>query len=296
MENTEIAIQSLLFNHDFNNVDSWMSSVNSSVKILKLNNENVVVNVYIGDCSATPCLSDLEVQSFRDNYRELDMIAFHFFDENMGSAKGHTTLSKESNSKYLMTINPDTVLSPSCLNEQFKLMGDENTGISEAVQIPLEHPKTFDLETGETSWASTCCALIRREAFNKVGGFDFLHFFLHCDDVDFSWMVRLAGYKVRVAPKAIIFHDHGFDDDNKYIATAPEIRFSAIGALMLFAKWNRPDILKETLSHFREHPDIYAQVLQDWDIHKKNGTLPEPISNAISVAEFIDGAFATHRW
>ena len=219
-----------------------------------------------------------------------------FFNDNLGSAKGHNTLAMSSNSEYLMTVNPDTVMAPSCIKELLDIMADEQTVIAEANQIPLEHPKEFDILNGETSWASTCCALIRRKAYDEVSGFDDKHFFLHCDDVDFSWQVRLAGYRVRLNPKALIFHEHGFDEDNKYVSTSAERRYSAIGALMLFAKYGRKDLLDSTLEHFNENKNDYGQVLADWNTHVENNTVPEPIENADIVAELVDGAYVMHKW
>lgn len=47
----------------------------------------------------------------------------------------------------------------------------------------------------------------KREVFNKVSGFD--ESFNYGSDVDFSWRVIQAGYRVRYEPKAIIVHDWG---------------------------------------------------------------------------------------
>ncbi len=297
MNNQEISIQTILYNHEIESIDRWLETVyNSITNITEILPNGYTFSIYIGDCSNKELLTDSDIESFRKAYPLLKNFEYVFFNGNLGSAKGHNTLSKLSKSDFLMTVNPDTVMAPNCLSELVKLMQDNSTGMGEAIQIPLEHPKEFDIETGETCWASTCCAIIRRSVFNLVGGFDDIHFFLHCDDVDFSWQVRLAGYKVRLNPKALIFHEHGFDNDNKYVSTSAERRFSAIGALMLFAKYSRNDLLELALNHFHENEADYELVLKDWSEHEAAGTIPTPIPNAESVAEFIDGAYAVHRW
>jgi hypothetical protein len=57
----------------------------------------------------------------------------------------------------------------------------------------------------------TECATInlafRREAFEKVGGFD--ETFAYGSDVDFSWRLIQAGYRIRSVPDAVVRHDWG---------------------------------------------------------------------------------------
>ena len=47
----------------------------------------------------------------------------------------------------------------------------------------------------------------RREAFDAVGGFD--ETFAYGSDVDFSWRLIAAGYRIRSVPTAIVRHDWG---------------------------------------------------------------------------------------
>jgi GT2 family glycosyltransferase len=47
----------------------------------------------------------------------------------------------------------------------------------------------------------------RREAFGAVGGFD--EKFAYGSDIDFSWRLRDAGYRIRAVPDAVIRHDWG---------------------------------------------------------------------------------------
>ena len=47
----------------------------------------------------------------------------------------------------------------------------------------------------------------RREVFEAVGGFD--EKFAYGSDIDFSWRVTAAGYRIRWAPDAVIRHDWG---------------------------------------------------------------------------------------
>lgn len=50
--------------------------------------------------------------------------------------------------------------------------------------------------------------LLRRSALDVVGHFD-EDFFMYYEDTDLSWRLRLAGFRVRHCPDAVVHHDHG---------------------------------------------------------------------------------------
>lgn len=49
--------------------------------------------------------------------------------------------------------------------------------------------------------------LVRREVFERLGGFD-ERFFMFCEDVDLGWRLNLRGYRVRYEPASIAYHRH----------------------------------------------------------------------------------------
>ncbi|WIB35273.1 glycosyltransferase family 2 protein [Curtobacterium sp. MCJR17_043] len=48
---------------------------------------------------------------------------------------------------------------------------------------------------------------VRRDVFLEVGGFD-EGLFMFYDDVDLGWRLNLLGYRVRFAPRSVVFHKH----------------------------------------------------------------------------------------
>lgn len=54
-------------------------------------------------------------------------------------------------------------------------------------------------------WASGACLVVRREAFEAVGGFDEA-FGMHMEEVDLCWRLWRAGWRVRVAPQSVAYH------------------------------------------------------------------------------------------
>jgi N-acetylglucosaminyl-diphospho-decaprenol L-rhamnosyltransferase len=54
-------------------------------------------------------------------------------------------------------------------------------------------------------WVSGSCVLVRREAFDGIGGFD-ERYFLYWEDADFCRRLRNAGWSVRFRPDARVVH------------------------------------------------------------------------------------------
>ena len=52
--------------------------------------------------------------------------------------------------------------------------------------------------------------MLWREVYNAIGGFD-EDLFLYHEDHDLSWRIRLAGWKLKVTPYAIMYHHYSFN-------------------------------------------------------------------------------------
>lgn len=52
------------------------------------------------------------------------------------------------------------------------------------------------------SGAALCC---RREVFFEMGGFD-ESFFAHMEEIDLQWRMQLAGYRIVVEPRSVVYH------------------------------------------------------------------------------------------
>lgn len=58
---------------------------------------------------------------------------------------------------------------------------------------------------GETGWLSGSCMLLRREAFEAVGGFD-TSYFMYCEDMDLCRRIAEAGWENVYVPSATVIH------------------------------------------------------------------------------------------
>ena len=71
--------------------------------------------------------------------------------------------------------------------------------------------------------------------------------FLYCDDLDFSWRVRLAGYKIIYMPSAIVYHAKNLSLSGTWQPTSAEIYYSAEAAMLLAYKWSNPERAEKAL-------------------------------------------------
>jgi len=68
------------------------------------------------------------------------------------------------------------------------------------------------VEVTPVDWVSGACFLVRRTAFEAVGGFD-ESYFMYLEDVDLCWRLGRAGWSVVYAPGAEVTHLQGRSTD-----------------------------------------------------------------------------------
>ena len=66
--------------------------------------------------------------------------------------------------------------------------------------------------TLDVDWVSGACFLVRRTAFEQVGGFD-ESYFMYLEDVDLCWRLHRAGWRVAYVPAAEVTHLQGRSTD-----------------------------------------------------------------------------------
>ena len=84
---------------------------------------------------------------------------------------------------------------------------------------PLEYDQGQHDGIHEVLAVSTAGALIRRDIFEEIGGFD-VNLSLFRDDVDFGWRARVAGHSVLVTTKAVAFHAQASATERRIVDVA----------------------------------------------------------------------------
>jgi hypothetical protein len=140
-------------------------------------------------------------------------------------------LTAEEESKYILFLDNDAYLEPSCLT---LLIQSIETNPTYGMACPLIFSEnksgtiwyaggritifgnalhenmgkiadTDMIQTKIVEYATSCVLLVRRDVFNQVAGFD-EELFNYSEDLDLSWKVRLLGYKLIYVPTAHAVH------------------------------------------------------------------------------------------
>lgn len=149
--------------------------------------------------------------------------------ENLGFAAGCNIAARVAAGDWLFFCNPDSAPAPDCLAELASAI-DKDTAVVGA-QVLLEDGKTNagdnpvhisglawsgrygqPAETGEPRDAASvsgAALMARRDDFLGHDGFCEA-FFMYYEDVDLCWRMRMAGRRVRFAPRAMVVHDYSF--------------------------------------------------------------------------------------
>jgi GT2 family glycosyltransferase len=296
MATNRIQVQSILFNNEPADIKRALEGIARAARVLRTKHD-ILVDVAYGDCSPNQgCLSE-------DDVREMEAILadgsfrYIYFNANLGSARGHNRLAAGIEDGYLLIQNPDVVGETEYLVHLLECFDDPSCGMAEARQLPIEHPKDYDPVTGETSWATTACALIPAELFVALKGFDSEAFFLYCDDVDFSWRVRLAGRKVIFQPAAVVFHDKRLK--RSWMPSSAERYYSIEAALLMAHKYSRPKRVQEVLAmcdHLAASDEVFGKAAARYREMQDLGELPQPLDPDHRVSEFHRDDYAIHRF
>jgi GT2 family glycosyltransferase len=142
---------------------------------------------------------------------------------NLGFCEGNNRGAKIARGNFLFFLNNDAWLEPDCLEvllrETERASADAATPLvmnfdDDSFQslgaggfdlCGLTTARFFHLDTREVLMPEGCSYLIRREWFEKLGGFD-AEFFMFADEYDLSWRLWVAGGKAIAVPTARLHH------------------------------------------------------------------------------------------
>ena len=187
------------------NSEKWIDRCFQS--LLRSDYDLKKVNVYVVDNAST----DGTVQKLRQAKAEVQehLGGFHIIESktNLGFGRGNNLGFTKGNSEIVCFFNIDTELLSDTLTRLMEAVESSRKDVAmwELRQFPYEHPKIYDPITMETTWSSGAAFAMRREIYQKLGGFD-KKIFMYAEDVDLSWRLRSFGYKIQYVPRAVIMH------------------------------------------------------------------------------------------
>ena len=295
-----LQVQSVIYHNEPHHLLRALENLANAVRVNRAQDGVLgAVTVCYGDASANPVFSEAEIAQITARFAPFFTFRYRFFGENTGSAKGHNLLGEGCESAYMMIMNPDVVLCPTFFAGMLAPFCDPalQAGMTEARQTPIEHPKEFDRTTLETDWATTACAIFPTEIFCTLDGFDAQTFFLYCDDLDFSWRVRLLGKKIYYRPDCPVYHAKRLSGKGQWQPTSAEIYYSQEAALLMAYKWSNHTRFEALYRAFSaENSENARRVIAHFEELKQAGKLPQQLDPTHKVAKFVGDYYTEHRY
>ncbi|MEW6108499.1 MAG: glycosyltransferase [Nitrospirota bacterium] len=197
------------------------------INSIQENTFGVSYEVIIGDDASTDETKD--IKSFIEN------IVVARNEDNLGFLHNCNTAAKQAKGKYILFLNNDTEVCPGWLSPLVDLMENDPTvgmtgskliypdgrlqeagGIiwNDASGWNFGHKQSPDAPefnyVKEVDYISGASVLIRKNLWEKIGGFDTTYTPAYCEDSDLAFEVRKQGYKVLYQPLSQVVHYEGY--------------------------------------------------------------------------------------
>jgi GT2 family glycosyltransferase/tetratricopeptide (TPR) repeat protein len=205
----------------YNSAATIVACIKSLQRTLRCNDEVIIVDNASRDDTANLVLSQISHDS-----------RFKFISNpaNIGYAAAASQGAKAGCKPYIVFLNPDTLVADHWIEHlQYHLIPHKVAavgpvsnfvaGLQKAgLYLPGELRDHNDLnalnrmlrqkyhrQALETKLLIGFCLMIKRKVYERIGGMDEM-FFLGNDDLDLSWRISKAGYRIVVAKDCMVFH------------------------------------------------------------------------------------------
>ncbi|WP_285749783.1 glycosyltransferase [Lentzea sp. NBRC 105346] len=175
----------------------------------------------------------------------------HVVGRNVGFGAGSNRGVLDARAPYVLFLNADVEVAPGWLEPLVDVLdSDERVGaVAPIMRDQTGEVQEFGSVVGGDGWcrawgdgaplgpenqmfphdvdyASAACLLVRRKAFNHVGGFSSDYDTAYFEDVDLAFALRAAGWSVRVDPRSTVMHQRHGSSDGKTAKELMEVNHS----------------------------------------------------------------------
>ena len=238
----------------------------------------------------------------RLNYPEVGVVRM---ERNYGFAEGYNRALREIDSPYYLLLNSDVEVTAGWWQPLVEILDTEADVAAVAPKLRAERRReefeyagaaggfidylgypfcrgrilsTVERDEGQYDtrrdifWASGAALCCRREAFREVGGFDG-DFFAHMEEIDLQWRMQLAGWRIVVEPRSVVYHLGG----GTLPASSRKIYLNHRNNLAMLMKCASPmqrtvvavvrpmtDMLEAVVNIFTLHPHRAWAIVRAW--------------------------------
>jgi GT2 family glycosyltransferase len=128
---------------------------------------------------------------------------------NIGFGRACNAAARDVTADYLIFLNPDVEVTPDWISPLVAAFdADADLAIVSPTTLYPYEPQSDRTGMSYTATVPGCSMMVRRSAWEKLGGFD-ESFFLYWEDTDLCWRAWSAGWKVAESFDSIVYHDRG---------------------------------------------------------------------------------------
>jgi GT2 family glycosyltransferase/glycosyltransferase involved in cell wall biosynthesis/SAM-dependent methyltransferase len=200
-------------------------------------------------------------------------------EKNQGFVKSCNLGASLARGEHLVFLNNDVLVTKGWLSSLLKTV--EETPAAGAVGAKLLYPDGTLQEAGAIVWSdgsawncgrgedpekpefnflrevdycSAACLLVKREAFERVGGFDPRYAPAYYEDTDLCFSIRRLGYRVLYQPRAVVYHVEG-------VTAGTDVS----QGIKRHQETNRRKFVEKWADALKDHRAGPAELLEAWD-------------------------------
>ncbi|OGM21127.1 hypothetical protein A2714_05685 [Candidatus Woesebacteria bacterium RIFCSPHIGHO2_01_FULL_38_9] len=171
--------------------------------------------------------------------------------KNKGAAASRNIAINKALGEIIVFLDNDTEVSKNWLNELLFSLEDKKVGAAQALLLDFDQRGKIQMAGGylipHTGWLSaffveedflkcknklfekniiaiSAALAVRREVLELVGNFDDKEA-VTTEDLDLSWRIWIAGYRVVLSPKSIVFHHTQTLENRRYLQSLEKVYF-----------------------------------------------------------------------
>ena len=218
---------------------------------MQINDENPLVSIIILNYNAGKLIEECINSIYQSNYKNFEIIvvdnnskdkshvqckekfpSINMIEnkKNLGYCEGNNVGIRNSKGKFVVILNPDTIVDPNWINELLLGYHKFGDGIYQPKFLTIDN-KSIIQSTGNMiqifgfgysrnkgdqdknqfnnaeiiNYASGTCLFTSKQIFTKLDLFDSFLFAYH-DDLDFCWRASMQGIQSYYIPTSIVFH------------------------------------------------------------------------------------------
>ncbi|MCB0687010.1 MAG: bifunctional riboflavin kinase/FAD synthetase [Saprospiraceae bacterium] len=182
--------------------------------------------------------TDQSISFLRESYPKIKILQL---DQNYGFAGGYNKAIQQVNAEYIILLNSDVEVTSQWATKLLDFIrAHPEAGAVQPKIKSFDHKNQFEYagaagglidrlgypfcqgrilseveedfgqydQYKEIFWTTGAAMVIRKNLFEKIGGFD-ADFFAHMEEIDLCWRLKQLGYKMYVYPASVVYHKGG---------------------------------------------------------------------------------------